>query len=562
MREISRRNFMTGALTAGAAAAVAGIAGFAPQAQAAETENAIEWTQEADIVIVGCGASGTAAALSAAENGASVIVLESTDHMGGSGALCAGAILGVGTKMQADAGIEDDPEVLIENTRDSIVASYGPEELDRIGDDWAITELHCREAGNTVDWMCDHGIEFVGPSQQPGQPCPRLHMMYPNSSVWPSVILPQVEEAGVDIKFETKAAELIVEDGCVVGVMAEDGSCYKGNKGIIMAAASIENSPEWRKKIYSIAESNVQAANPNNDGSGIRMMCKVGADTTEYTAAAAGPALFCTAGNAGHWYGRIITTGGAIFVDPNGKRFASEDLTANQMMLTVDALPDRRSFVVWDNTIAQIPELATEDSLTLRGVGYGPVSGLEEQGKIFVGDTIEEVAEAAGIDPAGLAEEIEKYNASVVAGVDEDFGRENFGVLTEGIIEPPYRILGPVYATVMSASFGVCVTDKHQVKDTFGRIIPGLYATGESAHGLAKDFLTGAGGKISWAWTSGRLCGARLATIDVEEEAQAVAAVNEEAAQVDVAPAEEAAVDCTTCHVDGREQGDPNPHGY
>ena len=65
----------------------------------------------------------------------------------------------------------------------------------------------------------------------------------------------------------------------------------------------------------------------------------------------------------------------------------------------------------------------------------------------------------------------------------------------------------------MSGAFGVRVTDKLEVLDTFGDAIPGLYATGEGAHGLAKDFLTGAGGKFSWALTSGRLAGTYLASL-------------------------------------------------
>ncbi|WP_270356937.1 FAD-dependent oxidoreductase [Adlercreutzia equolifaciens] len=523
LQQVSRRNFMKGALVAGAATAAMGLAACSPNSPSdtgnlADTGSAssVDWDQEADIVIVGGGTGGSCAALAAAEAGASVIVIEANSSIGGSGALCGGAILGAGTKMQADQGIEDNGDALLRDTQASLEAMYGPDIVEHIGEDWCITELHCAEAAATVDWLVDHGVDIVGPSQQPGQPVARLHMLYPNASAWPSVIQPQLEEAGVDLKFNTKAAELIVENGRVVGVKTEgaSGACYKANKGVIVAAGSIEASKEWRRKIYTYAQSNVEASNKFNDGSGIRMMCKVGADTSEYTIMAAAPALFCTAGNASHWYDLLMNQMGAILVDSQGKRFANEETPSGDMTLIVDALPDRQAFLVYDAAIAETPEMSTEPKLTIRGSGYGPFSELEgQEGKVFFGDTIEEAAEAAGVDPAGLAAEIEKYNASAAAGSDPDFGRTNFGISTSGLIKPPYRIIGPVYATVMSGAFGVRVTDKLEVLDTLGEVIPGLYATGEGAHGLAKDMLTGAGGKFSWALTSGRLAGTYLASL-------------------------------------------------
>ena len=522
-QNLSRRNFMKGALAAGVAATAAGLTACSPSSPSsagdlAQTGSAssINWDQEADIVIVGGGTGGSCAALAAAEAGASVIVIEANSSIGGSGALCGGAILGAGTKMQAEAGIEgDNGDMLLRDAQASLEAQYGPDAVEYFGEDWCITELHCAEAGNTVDWLVDHGVNIVGPSQQPGQPFARLHMLYPDASAWPSVIQPQLKEAGVDLKFNTKGAELIVENGRVVGVKAEgaNGGCFKGNKGVIMATGSIEASKEWRKKIYTLAQSNVEASNKLNDGTGIRMMCKVGADTSDYTAGAAAPALFCTAGNASHWYELLMNQMGAILVDAQGKRFASENTPSGEMLLTVDALPDRQAFLVYDEAIAQTPEMSAEPKLTIRGSGYGPFSELEgQEGKVFFGDTIEEVATAAGVDPAGLAAEIEKYNANAAAGSDPDFGSTNFGIATAGLTTPPYRIIGPVYATVMSGSFGVRVTNKLEVIDTLGEVIPGLYATGEGAHGLAKDYLTGTGGKFSWALTSGRLIGTWLAT--------------------------------------------------
>lgn len=524
LQQVSRRNFMKGALVAGAATAAMGLAACSPSSPSdagnlADTGSAssVDWDQEADIVIVGGGTGGSCAALAAAEAGASVIVTEANNSIGGSGALCGGAIVGAGTKMQAEAGIEgDNGDALLRDTQASLEAMFGPDHVEHVGDDWCITELHCAEAGNTVDWLVEHGVDIVGPSQQPGQPVARLHMLYPDASAWPSVIQPQLEEAGVDLKFNTKGAELIVENGRVVGVKTEgaSGAYYKANKGVVMATGSIEASKEWRKKIYTLAQSDVEASNKLNDGTGIRMMCKVGADTTEYTAMAAAPALFCTAGNASHWYELLMNQMGAILVDSQGKRFASENTPSGEMLLTVDALPDRQAFLVYDAAIAETPEMSTQPMLTIRGSGYGPFSELEgQEGKVFFGDTIEEVAEAAGVDPAGLAAEIEKYNANAAAGSDPDFGRTNFGIATAGLTKPPYRIIGPVYATVMSGAFGVRVTDKLEVLDTLGEVIPGLYATGEGAHGLAKDFLTGAGGKFSWALTSGRLVGSYLASL-------------------------------------------------
>ena len=520
-RGISRRNFVGGALVAGTAMVAAGLTGCGSPRNSGDSSDAptaassVDWTQEADIVVVGCGASGTMAALSAAENGASVIVLESSPAMGGSGILCSGAILGAGTKMQKENGIEDSPEALAEDVRSFVEGMFGPGEFERMGDDWELMELHASEAANTVDWLADHGVQFYGPSQQPGQPVARLHMLHPNAAAWPPVIKPLVEDAGVDIKFQTKAAELILESDRVVGVktidqMTQEEHCYKGNKGVIMATGSIEGSKDWRQKIYTLEQANVQCANSFNDGSGIRMMCKIGGDTTEYTAGAAMPMLYCDdpAPHVG-WYTALMS-GGAIMVDPSGKRFISEDAPEMEMLLAIDALPERKAFALYDETIAQLPSVSVDKVETIPGFGYASIREFEERGGIFTGNTIEEVAEKAGVDAAGLAAEVARYNELAASGTDADFGRQTLG---SGLLTPPYRILGPAKAQVISGAFGMRVTNKHEVKDTFGNIIPGLYAVGEGAHGLAKDYSTGTGGKMSWAFTSGRLAGAHVASL-------------------------------------------------
>ncbi|MDR3053135.1 MAG: FAD-dependent oxidoreductase, partial [Coriobacteriales bacterium] len=210
-KNVTRRGFLKGALTLGAVAATASLAGCGtPQANGSGTSTdttAVSWTQEADIIVVGGGASGCAAALAAGEAGASVILLEASSALGGCGSLCVGSMTTPVTKLQAEKGIDDSVELYLADVEENI----GEEPIKRAGDDWNLFLIQANEGGKSVDWLIDHGVMFNGPLAYPHHSKDRMHMLSPTSAAWPPVLQPKIEAAGVEIKFQTKGIELVMD---------------------------------------------------------------------------------------------------------------------------------------------------------------------------------------------------------------------------------------------------------------------------------------------------------------------------------------------------------------
>jgi fumarate reductase flavoprotein subunit len=385
-------------------------------------------------------------------------------------------------------------------------------------------EINAQESGKTVDWLMENGVEFSGPwttANFHGGPAtngvPRMHQLYPSAWEWPSIVQPKIEAAGGKVKLQTKGVELVVEGERVVGVkavdqMSDEELYFRANKGVVLATNGPEAAKDYLIKMLSASLASLDPANTFNDGYGIRMAEKVGAASTGYIGPVSVAIRSQAPGPNIGSYGPLIG-GGGIFVTSEGKRFASEDLDQyTTMAVQLNALPDRTGYIVFDDVVAQKLNEPPAYLSTMQEHGYGTVADFVEIGAIHVADTIEDVAQKARLDAATLAAEVAKYNEFVQTGIDEDFGRtKGFQPLST----PPYYIHGPQMPQYMSGNFSLNVTTKFEVKNTYGNVIPGLYAVGIMGHGLAAAMSTPGshgGGNMSWAFTSGRLVGEQLAS--------------------------------------------------
>lgn len=527
--QVSRRSFVRGAVVAGAAAAMAGLAGCGKPSNsdelAATGGSSIDWNEQADIVVIGAGPSGSATALAASQAGASVILLEASAVMGGNGILCVGCIQGYGTKMQKDMGIEDTPEAAIKDFKEEGGYYATEDSLARIGDDWPLIELLANESARTVDWLVENGVALAGPfcnMTYKGGPAngqvPRTHVLYPTSREWPSVVQPKIEEAGGVIKFQTKGMELVMDGERVAGVKAVDQVTQEelligAGKGVVIATNGVEAAYDYLAKCYAEPLARVDASNSFNDGYGMRMAEKIGAATTGYDNPAT-PAIRSQAPGPNVGVHSGVLRNGGIFVTSEGVRFANEDQSGNEMVIALNALPDRVGYLVFDDVTAQNFNTPPAAYSSMAGQGDGTLNDFVEVGAVMKADTIEEAAAAAGLDGAAVAAEVAHYNAMAEAGVDDDFGRaKNF----RPINNPPYYVHGPQKAQFLQGNFSLSVTTNFEVKDTYGNVIPGLYACGAAGRGRAITLPLSPGNthgaNMSMAFTSGRLVGEHLAAL-------------------------------------------------
>jgi fumarate reductase flavoprotein subunit len=532
--DVSRRNFLKGAFTVGAVAATAGLVGCGTPnnsgggtgGDGATSTTNIDWSQEADIVVVGGGASGCATALSAGEAGASVILLESSSALGGCGALCVGSLTTPVTSLQTEAGVQDSIDLYLSDVEELL----GEETIKRAGEDWDLFLMQANEGGKTVDWLVDHGVVFNGPLAYPHHSANRMHMLSPSSAAWPSALQPAIEAAGVEIKFQTKGVELVVDAGRVVGIKAIDQITneelyIKANKGVQLATASVDSDYDTRVKRYSTILAGTDAACAFNDGTGIKMAAKIGADVTEWNSAssfsvrAQAPSPDVGAYGKQSWMPYGLMDAGAVMVTKAGKRYASEDLAQTEQVAELNKLPDRVGYMVYDEAIAKNFQVSPDMVVSsIPHLGWGTVDDFVAIGAILKADTIEDVAQLAGVDAAGLAAEIAKYNGYAAQGEDPDFGRKKFGLeaagtLNKGLTTPPYYIHGPQKGETTQSNLTLAINTDFQVLDPFRNPIPGLYAGGMVGHGLSPLGGGGHGGNMTWAFTSGRLSGTRLAAL-------------------------------------------------
>ena len=513
----SRRSFVVSAAgLAALSAAAAKNAGVPVQAQAQEAakktpEPALVPTEtlEADIVVVGAGPAGCGAILEAFDKGATVIALEKTPQVGGMTFGTEG-VFGWGSQMQKDAGV-DLPTV-----------------LDIIGEELTYTNYRVdanlwrdfvSQSGDTIDWLMDHGVEFERVDTYQGASFFESFHWWPGGSgtnFGPIMTEWLDGKPGLTVLTETEGKQLVVEDGVVVGVIAQkaDGTVIQANgKGVVVATGGFSQDKELMTELSGIDWSTSGGFVTPATGDGYRMMKEVGA--------ANGTVCFintmCVQTPAGTQDMVPINIGTNYqclpMVNQFGERFMAEDTFAKYFaMLTLNAMTtQQKTWTLYDpNSIERLEH----DHIDYGFVAYQPgdrLEGLTDQLEEFAGcdnvkkaDTIEELAEQIGADPQTLRETVDRWNGFCAAGVDEDFG------VTPSILYPISEE-GPYYAVhpdrFVSASIGgIKVDRKNRVLDDAGAPIPGLCSAGVDSCCLYKETynIQLSGGMQAYNFYSGR----------------------------------------------------------
>ena len=460
--------------------------------------------QHRDIVVVGAGPAGMTAGIYAAEGGADVLVLEKMSTVGGAGAISSGATDSYGSQFAKEKGIEDSAEQL---KADMTTAGHGYNQED-------LVDLFIENAGETFDWLVSLGVEYGDPTPSEEHSVNRVFLATGSGVSITNAIEKRCEEAGVEILLETKATELITQDGKVTGVKAEgsDGTAYE-----IYADAVVLATGGYGANSDLLTDS--LAATPYygaacSTGDGHLMAQAVGAELVHMDFGKVYPGGWEYAdGKAKISLGYTLLAvqqEGAIIVNSDGVRtfregglnyefknaIRSDKNNVNYLVL------DTAAFDVWKTAVnsKQRGNLGSEEDIENAIAANGTSKPV-----IYHADTLEEVAALAGMDGETLKATVEKWNTYVENGVDEDFGRTT---LSRKIGEGPYYLIAEKtrFATTLG---GVVINTNFEVHTAEGTVIPGLYAIGEIAFGVNGDD-TIQGTPLTWAISSGRLVGQQL----------------------------------------------------
>lgn len=431
---------------------------FKVAAEAAPVEMKEEEIQ-ADVIVVGGGISGLSAALGAVDEGAEVVLFEKTATYGGSLALAAGRFAIVGSQDELDAGYDNTVEAALARLQARAEAD-GKQSGYPIYD--KLTYV-LESANGNMQWLESQGLN-LGEVMAPGTELARLQTLTPEGEIKKGAYAAErlsgtMTEKGVTSYMETPVTELIIEDGKVVGVVAQSkDTIYRAyaKGGVVLACGGFGHDKEkMAAEIPEYANAKCTSA-VGNTGDGFAMAETAGAKFYENPwVIAASPVVSTDVQDSA-----TISYVAGVMVNKEGKRLVAE--TAQYSVVC--------------NTLAWNPEalFLYDSSDAARNVALESAVSL---GEAFKGETIEELAAAAGIDAAGLTATVEAFNGYCAAGEDPEFGKTTLAAIEAG----------PFYAVKMIPSYmgtlgGVVTTEKGEVLNANDEAIPGLYAAGEMSN--------------------------------------------------------------------------------
>ena len=476
-------------------------------AKADKTANGETVSYDADVVVIGAGGAGMTAAMTAADAGQKVVILESQAMVGGNSARATGGMNAAKTVYQDEN--EFDQAAGVEKTLATAAEKYADNETitalaKTVSEQWAAYQANptgyfdsvelmeldtmvggkginnpelvktlCEGTADAIDWLDENDITLHNVSSFGGASVKRIHRPVNEEGKVVSVgayMIPLLQEncekRGIDIVLNTTVDTILTDaNGAAVGVSGtdKDGNTVVVNaKSVILATggfgANLDMVTQYKPELAGFMTTNAAGA----QGQGIEMATAIGAGTVDMDQIQIHPTVEANTA-------ALITEGlrgdGAILVNANGERFIDEVGTRDVVSAAEIAQPGSYSWLIVDQAMADASSV---------------IQGYIKKGYTKTGATYEELAKELDVDPAAFANTMETWNSYVEAKNDPDFGRTSFAnPLNNG---PYYAI--KVTAGVHHTMGGVTINSATEVLKEDGTVIPGLFAAGEVTGGV------------------------------------------------------------------------------
>ncbi|MEU1980353.1 FAD-dependent oxidoreductase [Nocardia sp. NPDC019395] len=465
---------------------------------------------EFDVIVIGGGGAGLAAAVSAAQDGASVLLFESERELGGSTQLSAGLFTAAGTSVQRALGIEDSPEKFFQHYMDLNQWVLRP----------GLIHTFCENAGPTLEWLIGLGLEVPaavsGNAHQPGltragvEDVWRGHVPKDQGYGLVQVLAGAGRAHGVEVVLGTRVERLLVDAGRVTGVVADGIEVRAG--AVVVASGGFARDPGFVDRYFPDAreagESLFVVAAPGSRGDHLRFGDSVGAGLTGHGWGLLMPTVYFQRQH--HWQSGFPPAS-RIYVNREGRRFMDED--ASYAVST--GIMDQQGGYAW--------MVFDEKAVAGLAPGYSDwnaerVAEEVEAGRTVRAETLDELAAAIEVPAAALRASIARWNTQLPAGRDADF-RRHVSLAAKGApAELDPIAVGPFYAARILPAELVCThtgleIDSHAaVLDTTGTPVAGLFAAGEAGGGVLGLRYVGGGNAVANALTMGRIAGRSAAS--------------------------------------------------
>jgi fumarate reductase flavoprotein subunit len=435
----------------------------------------------ADVVVIGAGAAGFTAAITAHDGGAKVIVLEKQPITGGNSMLSAGGMNAAETRFQKGKGIQDSVELMYQDTMKGGRNMNDPE----------LVRILTRNSASSVDWLTSIGADISDIGQMAGASAYRTHRPTGGAAVGAhitQVLRKNAADRKIDVRVNSKVVQIIEDDkGRVTGVVVEGK--HSGNytilaKAVVLAAGGFSASPEkvayYRPEFKGMTTSN----QPGATGDGMDLGDKAGGvlkDMKEiqiHPTVAAGSRILIT---------EAVRGNGAILINREGKRFVNELTTRDKASNATLAQTGGSAYLVFDSVIHK---------------SLKQIDGYFELGLVKEGDTPQALAKAIGIPGDAFAQSLETYNKAVEAKNDAEFKRADLPRMIKTAKYYAIEVKPGVHYTMG----GLKINTDAQVISKDGQPMPGFFAAGEVTGGVHGGNRLG-GNSISETITFGRIAG-------------------------------------------------------
>jgi succinate dehydrogenase/fumarate reductase flavoprotein subunit len=481
-----------------------------------------------DVVVVGGGGSGLAAAIEAARYGRKVMLLEKNPQLGGTTIRSVGSITATCTPLQRAKGVQDGPQAHFED-----MALFADDRglLDK--DNLELRRLLVEHSPDTVQWLMDLGVVFFGTMPEPPHRLPRMHNVLPHARSYVYHLKKRALEFGVDIRLDAPVIRLLRSDERVTGVeVAAAGGRTRhivARLGVILATGDYSSAKEVKAQFMAPEVADIEGINPTSTGDGQRMVQEVGGDIVNGEIML-GPEIRFVAPPSKTFIDNIppikpvalamrwamdhlpswllrpflmlfITTNlapshnlfkkGAILINKEGRRFVNE---RDNPQYAIPRQPERIAYILMDARVGAQFDAWPNFISTAPGVAYAYLADYRRNRKdiSFTAASLSALAGKLGIPAAALEQTVAEYNAKLPNGATP-------------IAQAPFYALGPAKSWIVLTDGGARINSHFEVLDRSSRPIPGLYAAGSAGQGGV--LLEGHGHHLGWAFTSGRLAG-------------------------------------------------------
>lgn len=431
-----------------------------------------------DVLVLGAGPGGMAAAVEAARAGAEVVVVEAGERIGGNAARSTGYLAFLDSALQRQEGISDSEDAFLTDALNEVALQ---QERFGIVFDVDLTRAVVRGSTDTYRFLTELGFTFNRFIRRPLQHTVDRMIDVADTALFTTCFERAFEDLGVRVLTRTRAVDLILDTGRVAGAVLDPAAEVRTRGGgVVLATGGYQANPALRQRYQPAYLATTPYLGLDTcRGDGHVLGQAVGGDLVNMTMI---PPLVMVAS---------AFVEESIAVNLEGRRFHDEAGPYDDRVAALHAQPQRLGFYVCDGDV-----LARKGSL---------VEQMPQPAR--TAPTLAGLAAEIGCDAANLEATVARWNRTVAASEqhDADFGRVIFPDDRRGIVAPPFAAV-PMVVGINFPAGGFRVSPRMEVADVRGRVIPGLFAVGDCVGGV--NPAAGLGGMhICSALTLGRIAG-------------------------------------------------------